>query len=67
MNASTIDPRQKKKRWLRGLRIATAILLLLFVVVPYLIPVPPLAGLVAAEQLADADSQFADVAGLRFH
>jgi len=65
--AETAQPKKKRKRWVRGLLIAVVILLLLFVVVPYLIPVPPLAGLVAAEQLADADSQFAEVAGLRFH
>ncbi|MEI6510084.1 MAG: alpha/beta hydrolase [bacterium] len=65
--AETAQPKKKRKRWVRGLLIAVAILLLLFVVIPYFIPVPPLAGLVAAEQLADADSQFAEVAGLRFH
>ena len=42
-------------------------LLLILLVGPFLIPVPPLKETVPPEQLADPDSQFADVNGLRVH
>ncbi len=53
----------------RSHRIALilAILLLLLVFAPLVIPVPPLKGTVPLEQLADADSRFIDVNGLRVH
>jgi pimeloyl-ACP methyl ester carboxylesterase len=44
--------------------LALAILLLL---VPLIVPVPPLRGTVPPEELADADSRFIDVHGLRMH
>jgi pimeloyl-ACP methyl ester carboxylesterase len=44
--------------------LALAALLLL---VPLIIPVPPLQGTVPPEELADADSRFIDVNGLRMH
>jgi pimeloyl-ACP methyl ester carboxylesterase len=43
------------------------VLLLLLLVVPMVIPVPPLKGTVPPEQLADPDSRFADVGGVRLH
>lgn len=43
------------------------LLLLLFAVVPFLVPVPALQGTVPVQSLADPDSQFVDVAGLTVH
>jgi pimeloyl-ACP methyl ester carboxylesterase len=51
-------------RW--GL-IAGAILVLLFLLVPLVAPYPPVPGAVAEEQLADPDSRFMDVNGVRLH
>lgn len=54
----------------RGLKMAGGMggaLVLLLLVGPFLIPVPPLAGLLPPEQLADADSRFVDVAGITLH
>jgi len=42
-------------------------LLLLLLIGPLVIPVPPLQGTLPAEQLADSDSLFAEVAGLTVH
>jgi pimeloyl-ACP methyl ester carboxylesterase len=47
--------------------LVPAALLLLLAVVPFLIPVPPLQGTVPPEVLADVDSRFIDVDGLRMH
>ena len=55
------------KRWLRGLLIALAGLLLLLLVGPFLVPVPPLEGTVPPEQLADPDSRFLEVNGITVH
>jgi len=46
------------KPWLRGLLIALAVLLVILLVGPFLVPVPPLEGTVPPEQLADPDSRF---------
>jgi pimeloyl-ACP methyl ester carboxylesterase len=43
------------------------LLVSLLLVGPFLIPVPPLRGTRPPEELADADSRFADIAGLRVH
>ena len=54
----------------RALKIGGVVLLVLFalaLVVPLVIPIPPLENTVAPEQLADADSQFIDLNGLRVH
>ncbi len=51
-------------RILAGLIVA---LILLTLVGPFLVPVPPLAGLQPPEQLADPDSRFVEVNGLRLH
>lgn len=57
----------KKKHLLRAFGIVLAILLLLVLVGPFLIPIPPLEGTAPAEQLADPDSKFIEVNGLNVH
>jgi len=52
---------------LRAILILLGGLLLLVLVVPFLIPVPPLEGTVPVEQLADPDSRFADLNGVKVH
>lgn len=47
--------------------IALAGLLLLLLIGPFLIPVPPLEGVVPPEQLADPDSLFVEINGLKVH
>jgi pimeloyl-ACP methyl ester carboxylesterase len=44
-----------------------AALLLIFAVGPFLVPVAPLPGTLPADQLADPDSLFVDVQGLKVH
>lgn len=51
----------------KTLLIVLAVLLIILLVGPFLIPVRPLAGLVPPEQLADPDSQFVDVNGVTTH
>ena len=54
----------------RGVKIllgSVAVLLVLLLVGPFLVPVPPLEGTVAPEVLADPDSRFVEVDGLRIH
>lgn len=65
MTASTGSNRLKRSA--RAALIAVGMVLLLALTVPFLVPVPPLSGLVAPEQLADADSEFIEVNGLRLH
>ena len=55
------------KKVLRGLGIGLAILVVLALVGPFLIPVPPLENTVSAESLADEDSQFIEVNGVNVH
>jgi len=55
------------KPWLRGLLIALAVLLVILLVGPFLVPVPPLEGTVPPEQLADPDSRFIEVNGITVH
>lgn len=47
--------------------ILVAFLLFALAVGPFLVPVPPLEGSVPPEQLADPDSQFVTVNGLKVH
>lgn len=49
-----------------GLSVLGVLLVLLFIV-PLLIPVPPLENVAPPEKLADADSRFVDVNGIRVH
>jgi pimeloyl-ACP methyl ester carboxylesterase len=55
------------KRLGRILLISLAVLLLVVLVGPFLVPVPPLADTVPPEDLADPDSRFVDVDGLQVH
>jgi len=55
-----------KKTW-RILLIVLAVLLLVVLVGPFLVPVPPAAGTVSPQQLADADSQFVEINGIMVH
>ena len=54
----------------RGVEIllgSVAVLMVLLLLGPFLVPVPPLEGTVAPEVLADPDSRFIEVDGLRVH
>lgn len=53
--------------WVRILLGLAGILLLILLVGPFLLPIPPLEGTVPPEQLADPDSRFVEVNGLRVH
>jgi pimeloyl-ACP methyl ester carboxylesterase len=57
----------RKRRFLRTFGIVIAILLLIVLVGPFLIPVPPLTDTVPPEQLADVDSKFVEINGLTVH
>lgn len=57
----------KRRRFLRGLGMGLLVLLSLLLVGPFLVPVPPLEGTVPPEQLADPDSLFVEINGLRVH
>jgi pimeloyl-ACP methyl ester carboxylesterase len=52
---------------LHAMLILLAVVLLLLLVGPFLVPIPPLQGTVPTEQLADPDSRFVDVNGLKVH
>lgn len=49
------------------LLVMLGLALLIVAIGPFLIPIPPLEGTVPPEQLADPDSKFVDVNGLRVH
>ena len=54
----------------KALRITAALagcIVLLLVVGPLLVPLPPLEGTQPVEQLADRDSRFLEVNGVRLH
>ena len=55
-----------KKSW-RILPIILAVLLLVVLVGPFLIPIPTAAGTVSPQQLADADSKFVEINGITVH
>jgi len=55
------------RRFVRVGLILFGLLLLVVAVGPFLIPIPPLQDTVPAEQLADPDSRFTGVDGLRVH
>ena len=44
-----------------------AFLLVLLLIGPFLVPIPPLEGTVPPEQLADPDSRFVEINGLKVH
>ncbi len=56
-----------KSSFKKILLTALAILLALLIVGPFLIPIPPLENTAPVEQLADPDSQFIEINGLRVH
>jgi pimeloyl-ACP methyl ester carboxylesterase len=56
-----------KHRFFRLTALALGIILLLLLVGPFLVPVPPLEGTKPIEELADADSRFVEINGLRVH
>ena len=56
-----------KNRFLKISASIIAVLLLLVLVVPFLIPVPPLENTVPAESLVDEDSKFIEVNGINVH
>jgi pimeloyl-ACP methyl ester carboxylesterase len=51
----------------RGLLVTAGAAALAVLVGPFLVPVRPLKGTVPPEQLADADSRFIDVNGVKMH
>jgi pimeloyl-ACP methyl ester carboxylesterase len=55
------------KKFLKIIGIAFSVILVLLLVVPFLILVPPLKDTVSAEQLADPDSKFIEVNGIKVH
>ncbi len=55
------------KKVLKFTLITIFSLLILVAVVPFLIPIPPLEGTLPPEQLADEDSQFIEIQGVRIH
>jgi pimeloyl-ACP methyl ester carboxylesterase len=56
-----------KHRFLRGLGVALAFLVLILLVGPFLVPVPPASGTQPAESLAGPDSSFVEINGLNVH
>lgn len=56
-----------KKRILKITGGVLAVILVLLLIVPFLIPVPPLENTVPAESLADEDSKFIEVNGVNVH
>jgi len=55
------------KRWTRALLLALGAVAVLLLVGPFLVPIPPLEGTAPPEALADPDSRFVEVLGLRVH
>lgn len=55
------------KRILKIIGVVLLVLVALALIVPLVIPIPPLQNTVPEEKLADADSQFIDLNGLRVH
>ncbi len=55
------------RRFWRIFLVVLGILLVVLLVGPFLVPVPPLEGTLPPEELADPDSRFVDVNGLRVH
>jgi len=55
------------KRWVRAVLIVLAVLLVILLVGPFLVPITPLQGTLPPEQLADPDSQFITLDGVRVH
>ena len=54
-------------KFFRTALITISILLFILLIGPFLIPVPPLEGLVPPQELADPDSLFMEIDGIDFH
>ena len=57
----------KKRSLLRTVGNVFSFLILLLLLIPLIIPIPPLENTVSAESLADSDSRFIEVNGLKVH
>ncbi len=55
------------RTFVRALLIVLAVLLVVLLVGPFLIPIPPLAGVQPIEALADTDSRFVEIDGVTVH
>ena len=55
------------KRWQKNLLIVLAVILVIVLIGPFLIPVPELQGLSTEQALADPDSQFMDINAVTVH
>jgi pimeloyl-ACP methyl ester carboxylesterase len=55
------------RRFGRVLALILSVFLLLLLICPFLVPVPPLEGTVPPEALADPDSRFVEIGGLKVH
>jgi pimeloyl-ACP methyl ester carboxylesterase len=55
------------RRWVRAVLIVLAVLLVILLVGPFLVPIPPLQGTLLPGRLADPDSQFITLDGVRVH
>ena len=51
----------------RWILIVLAVLLVIVLAGPLVVPIPPLKGMQPAAELADPDSQFVDIDGLQVH
>jgi pimeloyl-ACP methyl ester carboxylesterase len=54
-------------RFLKGLLIFISVVLVLVVLLPLVVPLPPLSNTTSIDQLADPDSKFIEVNGLKVH
>lgn len=59
--------RKKFKKWVIFLIGLLGSILLLLLIVPFFIPIPPLEGTVPPQDLADPDSQFLEIEGIKIH
>jgi hypothetical protein len=55
------------KRWQKNLLIVLAVILVIVLIGPFLIPVPELDGLKTEKELADADSKFIEINNVIVH
>ena len=55
------------RRWVNIVLILVIILLLMILIGPFLVPIPPLQGTLPPDQLADPNSQFITLKGIRVH
>lgn len=58
---------RKRRKWLTVAGGCVAVALVVLGIGPFLVPVPPLSGTLPPEALADPDSRFVEVRGLKVH